>query len=589
MKDHLYEFGTDGQHMADEYDDVELVHGKSCTSVVTQSDNLNQDISRGKNILKLKKCTVLIKNSQISKAAIKELQKEESITQQERLMKRHPPSDIHPKSKGIMSLSYLEKYKVPQESVCNIVDNLCMFKCDNCIQRFSIPYKTFKVHLKKCKGKQARLTKIHFNEVRYHDCFICGTRMFCDTDVVKAHVTRNHSLTLPQYKKRTVRISSESKISMPIATKLPDMISSEFVQLPSEMFSACLDDVCLFSCDKCSFTTSSWNSMSTHNVKSPHGTGSRKFDVKYVKEAMYHRCILCKRVVYCDNLCLFIHSYKMHKIKLDAYKNMVMSSQKGNTMTAKLTKNNIDNGIKCQMRIVATEKYFKRYQMESDKVPKEYLSDEVGDYCEFVCFRCKHKTQSWKSMQTHILRKHLGVPKVMVFERRYLSEARMHRCRVCSKALYCDRELMRRHLVKQHHITSIAAYEKYYKNNASSNKTGSIRKPELKNNLMAYDRSNGLVFTFTESLGHFYCVDCYYFAQDYVVMRAHVMNTQHGLKEGEKVSRVTIKAAILHECQVCFEKISCFRSTLLEHVTYKHKFKGGLSEYSDNYIVAKSN
>ncbi len=506
--------------------------------------------------------------------------KEEAKLLQDRLIKTHPPSDIHP-TKGYpkMSLTQLEKYKVSEKSVCKLVENICGYRCDKCSQVFYVQYPVFVGHLKKCKGKSAKFNQVHFYKIRYHDCYICGTRMFCDTCVINAHANRIHSLNSHQYRKYSERESPAKLIQLKLGTALPNIVNSENYEIPNEMLSTNLSDMCFFSCDKCSFSTSSWHAMSTHNVTVKHGSGSRKFEAKYVKEAMYHRCLICRQVVYCDNRLIYSHIYKSHHVKMIDYKGF-FESEKG-VSPAGTEKETDSSSVKSQIKTVAVEKYFSRYSTESDKVPNELLTNEIGNYCEFVCYKCKHKSFSWENMLAHIKRKHEDKEnaKYKVFERRYLSEARMHRCRLCSKALYCDTTLIKQHLIKRHQITSLDVYLKQYDADANVTVDTQSDKRERTNCISNFHRKNGYFYTFTESLGHLYCVECGYFASAYDIMRSHIMKTQHGLKEGEQINRSTIKSAILHECQVCFEMISCHRTNLYKHVTRVHGY-AGLSQYS---------
>ncbi len=587
VQDHVDEFGTDGRHIAEEYDDIEVVYeavAKIAASKRTgnKSHATKQATLEGAYSLKLKKCKVVVKNSQKCRATLKRLLAEKSKEEQERLIKKHPPSEVRPsKVFTKMSLTCLNKYQVSETSVCKSVEDICGYKCDECLQIFYVHYQFFAAHLRKCKGKSAKLSPRHFHEVRYHDCNICGLRMFCDTTVVKAHVKSQHSLTLPQYRKCLNRKSVQKTVAKKMRI-LPNMANSDLAQVPDELFSHELGDMCLFSCDKCSFMTSSWTIMANHNFNSVHGTGTRKFKNIYVKEAMYHRCILCKMIVYCDNACLFSHIFKSHHKKMSDYK-LMFNTLEGNGSSSLLNEVSNDYSTKKKIKIVASEKYFKRYDVDSEKVPQEYLTDEIGNYCEFVCYKCKHKTDSWEDMLKHLNDMHGKIAKPVTeakwFEKRFLSEARLHRCRLCSKAVYCDKTLIRHHLANRHHITSVHVYQRHFRiNNSIGNKQHDNPK-ELISRLTTYKRSDGFDSTYTETLGHLYCAECGYMSHAYEIMRGHLMSTKHGLPEGVEVHHLTIRAAILHECQVCFKKIPCDRSKPRNHMVKVHKFRGGLSEY----------
>ncbi len=533
---------------------------------------------------RLRKCTVLLRRSHVFKVERKRLCRNIKL-QKERLIKNHPPSNVRSNGSGRTRFCLLshEKYKVSDESVSKQVENICRYRCDNCYKVFCSSHTNFLYHhLKRCKGMMAKFESKHMYEVRYHDCYICGKRMFCDTAVVSAHTVRKHSLCLTEYRKLIEdkdKPAIATSVSVKGVPKLPNIVNSDLVNLPDELVTSNVSDMCLFKCDKCSFNTSSWHVMTQHNVTVSHGTGSRKFETKFVQEAMYHRCILCRKVIYCDNRLIYSHVYKLHGVKMDDYKDMLFNRKNERGHVTSNIKENGDS-MKSSLKAVAAEKYFKRYAMESDKVPQEYLTDEVGDFCEFVCYRCKHKTQSWKSMQKHLQSKHQDCSKPTMFERRYLAEARLHRCRLCSKALYCDTILMKSHLIRRHHITSLSVYQNHYQSNVQD-VTGN--KPELNSCISPFFKSNGPLMTFTESLGQLYCVECGYFASAYDTMRSHIMKTQHGLKKGDQINRSTIKSAILHECQVCFEMISCHRTNLCKHVTRVHGY-AGLSQYSKKFI-----
>ncbi len=501
------------------------------------------------------------------------------------------------KFKSLM-LSNLERSHVPKAAITIMVSNKCLFKCDKCEKVHSSMFK-FKLHLLECKGN-SKFQKNHVVEAVFYDCKICGTRMICDKEPINRHVYFVHGMTLTKYMKhqpknkalyipKTAENISKSGRQVILPDDMPEIpavpplkrASNPKNSLPDHLTTEKVGNFCVFACDKCQFKSASWGSMRNHNRHAVHGPRSSKYNTKYIKEARYHKCVVCGGIIISDVSIIKTHVNIMHGYNLDQYLDCCSKSKNSTTGSTRTKK---DSLVKVPQGNVHT------------KSP-EIFSDKLLNLCTFKCDKCSTTSVTWYKMQQH-LRSHQAP---VLFDKKYVLMPVYHKCKVCGKKLLCDKYFIRAHLFYKHKLNSktyaVSIGSKLYQpkckirlvTNEESKEvaiyifSASLSKSHKEIVIPAGTIDERYMASNVENLCIFKCPRCNIKANSWVEMSSHLAEMQHSDAKTSCFHSDYIHEAVYHKCYVCGQGVLCDEDLIRRHLRNKHRiicFKKYL-EYKD--------
>lgn len=345
--------------------------------------------------------------------------------------------------------------------------------------------------------------------------------------------------------------------------------------LPDDQTTDQVANMCLFACDKCPFESNSWGGMRNHNLKSGHGPGNTRFDPKYVKEARYHKCTICSRILLCEAYLIVNHILESHNLKLDAYLNRTSDQQVANCDQQNKENEVLRKKITCMKK--PTERY-KRSTLPKGTLIDEQMTSKVANLCTFVCLQCPFKAKSvmeledHKSKKGHFKQKEVGT---FLFKREQITEARYHKCKICSVAVLCDEELIRRHVKVAHRIIK---FEKYLQMiEEKDKKVSKITKKsatDLKQSYKTLPKSicpKSMVSKSLENLCLWSCDKCEFTKPNWPTFREH-KRANHGDGRLEFLyDPKYLLEAKYYQCEICEEYVLCDRGIFTSHVNKHNK------------------
>ncbi len=213
------------------------------------------------------------------------------------------------------------------------------------------------------------------------------------------------------------------------------------------------------------------------------------------------------------------------------------------------------------------------------------VSEEVSNLCEYKCPKC-HKTYNLRgSFAWHLKKlKHDVVPRTNLSN--YMVRRVMHRCKICSKELLCDRGEIHRHAYQAHKIKTMQEYidmtseemitcqKKWLeKGKSKQNKWESIDSAPISNeigNLCTY-KCQVCKATFVSRSG----------------FASHLKNIGHG-QASETMINKSLDKTVIHQCSICSDKILCDRGIITIHIR-KHKISSLKTYMEMTNVKQKSN
>lgn len=176
---------------------------------------------------------------------------------------------------------------IPRDKTTHLVDNLCLFRCPKCLKTHT-SYTSFGPHLKRCTGSE-KFDHTKVLEARVHICALCAKRILCDVRVISCHLRRSHKMSLASYKEESLDtgevrngtrkaasfgleklLEERARIRAQVPRVVPALkkMTVPPSELPREMTTAWVEDLCLFRCSVClSFETEKLLSMKNHKRK----------------------------------------------------------------------------------------------------------------------------------------------------------------------------------------------------------------------------------------------------------------------------------------------------------------------------------
>ncbi len=204
--------------------------------------------------------------------------------------------------------------------VSDLVTNLCMFQCPKCNGVFKCR-KSFYKHLHQTKHTTVLRGSINnfLIKIVAHKCGICEKKILCDKATIQSHIKSGHKIgSLQTYCIRT----GKKIVGIFLKSMLPTLIS-RFSNKESNV-TANIGNKCTFSCLQCKYTCHPWRTMRKHIRDENHGPLLALQD--YVTDTIFHKCYICKELVFCDLEFLATHQKVHHNLTIPDYKKqMVMS------------------------------------------------------------------------------------------------------------------------------------------------------------------------------------------------------------------------------------------------------------------------
>ncbi len=489
-----------------------------------------------------------------------------------------------------LQLNATEQEVIPKESITFDARNLCNFECDKCFYR-SNSYSRLKTHLMRCKGSRKFHRKLVIDAI-FHECKICGVLLLCDRLVLSYHVSQTHNMRMRAYdavsmlqsehsmkklsEKEDSSFSTKSKFrstteDRSLVHSVPplDKLTNPRESLPHELTTNKVGNFCLFACNQCTFKSFRLGGMRSHNKRTGHGSGTAKFDKKFVKEAKYHKCVICAVIILCETHTIMIHVKDKHGLTLATYINKYCNL--GSKPQNQLKQNLHDGKDKSQKEV-------------------EIVSQKFINLCLFECDKCNTKLGSWKQLVKHFkICKKSNFCKN--FDERYIIKKVLHKCFICEKTMLCDKHKMVGHISSQHNLTGseyITMIDNANKSNQprikirqvqDDNKEMDIQVSVFTSNLAKFsfcyaipqdylDSSN--MTSYVSNLCIFSCVHCDFQVNRWSDMSAHIQKTQHKVN-GNLFDGDYVLEAVYHKCYICAKGILCDEELIRNHIRGAHK------------------
>ncbi len=294
--------------------------------------------------------------------------------------------------------------------------------------------------------------------------------------------------------------------------------------------------LCRFACSNCSFTFASWRYLQAHEKNKHQKTIHTSNIEAYLFKASVHYCKICSKKVLNDCQLLASHFQSVHSMSLNQYR------QQYNC-------NSVQNIQKTQLS----------QRMENAKQSRS----EIGNFCTFRCPRCKKIFYSMPALKYHCspnLGNNCKLEKIVDW-RTCIEKVVTHKCKICSKLLLCDNEVVRSH-VKNHGIRTIGEYV---------NKTGCTLQTH-ENDKDGRNILNSKKAKFSTQIGNFCtytCHDCEYVSENWRKMKDHLKTFNHGSANSSWQQYIT--KAVLHQCKFCKKNILNDYEFCKKHIYHHHQ------------------
>ncbi len=326
--------------------------------------------------------------------------------------------------------------KLEKASVSKDVLNKCKFKCPDCQVEYGTR-DTFYKHLNKMQHApmvyQSKSANDCLTKIVAHVCQVCQKKVLCDKREILAHVRVLHRMkTLQEYSDKT-DASYES-----LEMKKKDIESFVAANLKSTKSIDLLDNVCSFSCQKCSYSCNSWASMTKHLNSKKHGPILSP--TVYVTNAFFHKCGICNEHLLCDNHLLRKHLLWRHKLTLMQYQ------KKRNLPTYEETYPRYISELQAALKNIPVVSPLPGLVSPPESLLDSQVTKHVGNFSFFKCFLCDKSDMSHKNFACHLRDRHNK--KHVTYDTETVLEARYHRCLICAKVILCDNSVLAMHLVK---------------------------------------------------------------------------------------------------------------------------------------------
>ncbi len=492
--------------------------------------------------------------------------------------------------------------KASRAPVAETLKNECVFKCTDCDEQ-NPSWAGLWYHLVTrghgvCASKGG-FSRAYLLKESLHSCRKCGKEILCDKRMIAWHV-KTHALTLQEYvseygltsetassKKRIFRKNEAP--STPRMRKRPEQHNKSLtasIRTTSNVSNAsghCIifnryheskfesevtvtrevGNLCLYTCPTCDWSCKNFKDMKAHAAREHEEGKSRQYRKTYMtREVVLHRCRYCETRTACSIKEIYEHFMHQHAktqgISFSEYRELCNSGEKlpgsegsshtRETMTSKKARKKSTNKESANEGKTEEEQDHPA-SAPGDGDPLSAMPDRhhltgpllpfVSNQCDFRCPRCQEMFVSWASLRAHSVEEHGEKAK---FRIGMMASAAYHRCRVCSKLLYCDRQLIRRHAVGRH----FSAWQEYLD-----------MFPEQQER---QDRPP--VVPWVDNMCRYKCAKC----GQLLIKPSRHNNLQCQSTDCSNSRYRTVN----HGCWMCGKEIPCIKNNIWMHVTRRH-------------------
>ncbi len=219
---------------------------------------------------------------------------------------------------------YFQKYFLTSLTESKKVTNACEFKCNICEITYN-KVSNFRDHFHKHNIKPPGHLSDYLTKGSFYQCKKCHKHLLCDIKTIQHHMNVVHGrkmsinvTVVTSHKREYAKLYNTFTKNIPIASKVWKESAVPMSKIHIQDVTSKLGDLCTYSCPTCnseSFTR--WPDLANHS-KVLHGC-SLKFNPKHVSVARYHTCLICPKVILCDQYFLRPHLRYCHKMSLSKY------------------------------------------------------------------------------------------------------------------------------------------------------------------------------------------------------------------------------------------------------------------------------
>ncbi len=282
----------------------------------------------------------------------------------------------------------------------------------------------------------------------------------CESEKPSQHLVREDPAVFSRREEPPVATNGEDVGASGIGSQRPPLfrhfkkcvVPSSVV--PRDKATFAVGDLCLFQCRNClrKFTQHRALMMRALHSKECSVKGEKKKNgaIESLVEARYHICSVCAARVLCDKGLINRHISRMHRITLDddympLVNRRLREEQEGREI--KLFGQELEgNQEERQRKLVPIVPPFSTVEVHSKALKDDKVTDFIGNICSFACTECSFTSNSLTALCTHA-KKCMGDGD---FQPTTVTEARYHRCGICTTILLCDVSVIQAHARKVH-------------------------------------------------------------------------------------------------------------------------------------------
>ncbi len=590
------------------YNHLCRAHGKKPQEIEKTKSNFvtfypcTTETNEDPNFASMQKCFVSIKVSKYLHQ-VKDAENRKSVA----CVKRNVLNlNLH---KPSMSKLYFWGKVLPVEPTCEIGD-LCIFKCYRC--KLSVgSIKGMILHEAKCAGKRKmddnRIIGQYVEEARYHKCRFCDEIFLCDTHLILKHLSQRHSINISNYMLKIPRQKLPYKLTAMKRYGFRNAILTDAEKglVPLETVTMDVANLCSFKCDNCCATFDSLSVLKSHLKKC---IGNTAFKNKYVTQAIFHKCKLCGTTMLCDKRPIWSHLYNIHGMSVATYENICIQN-----VTPYFTNQaNVKTKLNYNVSDTLADKLLVPMIPPLDKpsnpkgtLPDNLLTNKIGNFCLFACDKCNFKTMCYGGMANHNKKSEHG-PGNAKFDKKYVKEARYHKCSICGTIILCDEMKIKDHVMDRHGYGLPAYKDICLKTNLKSGNTDIIKQRPLVNestreddtskqshSLCSFQCDKGIILKPTShdevqqdqvskkilNLCIFQCDMC---QQKFTSWSLMIIHLRQVCKKTGKFDRKYVIKSVTYECQLCQKKLLCDKIFIRTHLKSRHKMALKLAQISED-------
>ncbi len=480
----------------------------------------------------------------------------------------------------------------PQAKVSEKVDNLCVYRCHTCGKVF-LARQSLGFHLKKTNHGAANKTEKRMEDLDayliklvQHKCKVCSKLILCDRQMIRMHVVRHKIKTLKEYIDLTkIKKEEEGKGSGRDAW-LRDSVKMEEHENPKsfEVKTPCEDNKSEVKLEikkegeDEEFGRDAWlrdsvkmeenEKSNSLEVKTDWEDSKSKVKTEIKKEGedepFGSDAWLRDSVKMEEN----IHQYK----PFEEYRSK-----------PKPTLKNLQEKENVESRKFMLERKWKEATKDAT------FSESIGNLCRYKCNVCSKISETRTAFRGHLTRTNHGKVSELDLSS-FLVKTVVHKCKICSKELFCDKCLIMKH-VKQHKIKSL----KEYMEMTGVKYKGTYLEIGRKDVIAQFCQTHAITDNITSNVGNlciYKCDKC----EDFTCRTWGTMNMHaHKMKHGQHMSPTKcITKTTFHKCVLCEKIMLCDHLFIARHLK-SHKLN--MKEYvqrnkltvlgdtKDNYLI----